>query len=104
MIVYVRNSIKKGVKIVRNEVDGLVWLKLDKQYFVLDSDWYIGITYIAPENSPIHDLYETDIFTKLEEDTLHYSQYGRVLVTVDTNSRVGQKSDVIYNKTLDDGD
>ena len=62
IIVYIRDSIRKGIKMVKNEVDCLVWLKLEKCFFQNEEDVYIAITYVAPENSPYHDISNHDIF------------------------------------------
>ena len=62
------------MKLVKNAQDCIVWLKLDKIYFGLEKDIYLGITYIVPENSPIHALYDVDLFQTLEEDVFFFSQ------------------------------
>ena len=56
------------------KLDCTVWLKLDKIYFGLEKDIYLGIAYIVPENSPIHVLYDVDLFQTLEEDIYFFSQ------------------------------
>ena len=33
IIIYIKDSMKNGVKLVRNDIDSIVWLKLDKQFF-----------------------------------------------------------------------
>ena len=48
---------------------------------------YICITYVAPENSPIHDLYNVDIFKSIEGDISFFQQYGKVFLLGDLNSR-----------------
>lgn len=77
---------------------------MDKRYFQTDDDWYIASVYIAPKNSPIHDIYNVDIFQKLEQDITHYSQIGRVIIAGDNNSRVGQKCDFLQNESITDLD
>ena len=97
IIIYVRDEIHKGVKLINNELDCIVWLKLDRYYFGLNEDIYLGVTYIVPENSPIHSVYDIDLFDRLEEDIMLYSTKGSVFVTGDFNSRTGTKSDYVDN-------
>ena len=68
LLIYVKNSIYKGVKLVKNEIDSIIWLKLDKKKFHLVKDIYIGAAYIVPENSAVHAVYDVDLFRQLEED------------------------------------
>ena len=65
IMIYIKDDIRQGVKLVKNELDCVVWLKLDKIFFSIEDDVYICITYIAPENSPIHNLYNVDIFKSI---------------------------------------
>ena len=95
VIIYIKEELFKGVKLVKNAQDCIVWLKLDKIYFGLEKDIYLGITYIVPENSPIHALYDVDLFQTLEEDVFFFSEKGDVFLTGDLNARSGNKRDFI---------
>ncbi|MCG8113230.1 MAG: endonuclease/exonuclease/phosphatase family protein, partial [Candidatus Thiodiazotropha taylori] len=97
IIIYVRENIHKGVKMIKNELDCIVWLKLDKQFFGLKDDIYLGISYIVPENSTIHAMYDTDLFSTLEADIMLYSSKGVVFLAGDLNSRIGVKHDYVEN-------
>ena len=97
VIIYVKEEIHKGVKLINNELDCIVWLKLDRYIFGLNEDIYLGVTYIVPENSPIHAVYDIDLFDRLEEDIMLYSTKGSVFVTGDLNSRSGVKPDYVNN-------
>ena len=66
IIIYIKDSMKNGVKLVRNDIDSIVWLKLDKQFFCSKSDRYIAAVYIPPEHSPVHEIYNVDFFRKLK--------------------------------------
>ena len=66
IIVYIKDNIRQGVKLVKNEIDCVIWIKLDKNYYSTEEEMYICITYVAPENSPIHNLYNLDIFKSVE--------------------------------------
>ena len=93
LIIYVKNSIYKGVKLVKNEIDCIIWLKLDKNIFHLVEDIYIGAAYIVPENSAAHAVYDVDLFRQLEEDISFFANKGKVLLMGDLNSRT--KNDFI---------
>ena len=97
IIIYVKDEIHKGVKLINNETDCIVWLKLDRYFFGLNEDIYLGVTYIVPENSPIHAVYNIDLFDRLEEDIMLYSTKGSVFLTGDVNSRTGVKPDYVNN-------
>ena len=68
IIIYIKDSLRKGVKLIKNEVDCLVWLKFDKTFFHIETDIYLPVVYIAPESSPIHNIYDVDIFRNIEND------------------------------------
>ncbi|MEW8488010.1 MAG: hypothetical protein AB2705_22780, partial [Candidatus Thiodiazotropha sp.] len=68
IIIYIKDYIRKGVKLIKNDIDSLIWLKFDKQFFKSNEDLYVGITYIAPETSPVHNLYDFDIFKTIQDD------------------------------------
>ena len=60
----------------------------------------ICATYIAPENSPVHNLFDLGIHDQLLDDTLLFKEKGSVFITGDLNSRVGNKSDFIENDII----
>ena len=63
----------------------------------MENDWYLAITYIPPQSSNYHTLYDIDIFSKLEEDLCFYKTKGNIALLGDVNSRIGRKHDFIYN-------
>ena len=84
----------------------MVWLKFDKTFFFqIENDIYLAGVYVAPESSPIHDIYDIDIVRQIENDINIYKDKGTVYLTGDTNSRIGRKKDFIDNdRSLDDDD
>ena len=84
--------IRQGIKLVKNNVDCLVWIKLEKNFFSIEEDIYIGITYIAPENSRIHDIYSVDIFKTIQDDTSFFLRHGKVFLLGDLNSRTSTQN------------
>ena len=43
IIIYVKDEIHKGVKLINNEIICIVWLKLDRYFFGLNEDIYLGV-------------------------------------------------------------
>ena len=99
IIIYIKDINRKGVKLVKNDIDCIVWIKLDKTYFKVEDDWYLAITYIPPENSVYHNVYDVDIFKKLklEDELSYYKCKEKVALLGDLNSRIGKKCDFIEN-------
>ena len=65
---------------------------------------YVAVAYIAPVNSPVHNLYDIDIFKVIQDDISFFQNRGRVFLSGDLNSRTTTKSDslimigqLIYN-------
>ena len=97
IIIYIKDSIRKGVKLIRNNIDCLIWLKFDKTFFQIRNDLYLGMTYVAPENSSVHNFYETDIFQTIQDDVTFFQDKGSVFLLGDLNCRTSIKSDFIEN-------
>ena len=90
---------------VKNDIDSLVSLRLDKSFLHIEHDIYLAVTYIAPENSPIHNMDNIDVFRQIENDINLYRDLGQIIVTGDTNFRVGHKKDYIdCDRTLTSDD
>ena len=88
IIIYIKDTIRPGIKLVKNEIDCLVWIMLDKNFFHMENDWYLAITYIPPESSNYHTLYDIDIFSKLEEDLCFYKTKGNIVQRFGNRFRV----------------
>ena len=64
--------LRKGIKILHNDDNFVVWLKLDRCHFVMEKSFYIGTVYIAPASGVSKsDKYE--IWDKLEEFVIKYN-------------------------------
>ena len=96
-MVYIRDSIRKGIKLMKNDIDSIIWFKLDKNFFQTKSDRFIATVYIPPENSPVYNIYNVDFFQKLENEISFFSRKGDVYLCGDLNSRTGQSRDFIMN-------
>ena len=100
LIIYIRDTFRKGIKVIKNKYDWLVWLKLDKHHFRMTSDVYLAVTYVAPENSPMHKIHDEDPFRVIETDIGIYKELGKVFITGDMNARTGKKLDFITNNSI----
>ena len=49
--VYIRKTIIGGTSFVTTRNKNMLWIKLDKSFFELDKDLYLGTVYISPNTS-----------------------------------------------------
>ena len=49
--VYIRKTIIEGTSFATARNKNILWIKLDKSFFELDKDLYLGIVYISPNTS-----------------------------------------------------
>ena len=97
---YCREDLWPGVHIVKTHFDSIVWMRLNSDYFELENDIYLCASYIWGDNSPAHNIVDSDLFDILENDILQFQSKGAVFVLGDMNGRVGLKCDyIIYDKT-----
>jgi len=59
---YIRNSLCKGVSVVRNHFDTIIWLKLDTLFFNFTDDVYIAGVYMWVEGPPAYNVVNEDLF------------------------------------------
>ena len=69
---------------------------MDKTFFHLEENIYIGFVYTDPVNSSINDR-ERTAYESLEKDVSKFSVKGSVMLLGDFNSRVSTRSDFIIN-------
>ena len=98
---YVRNSLSKGVTKLSSNHKDIIWTKLDKNFFNLKKDTYIGTVYFSPENSlnNVEDLNER--FSKLLANIEHYSQLGDILIQGDFNAYTNTVPDFVMSDDTD---
>ena len=99
-MIYCRKNISGGITKLNNNHSDLQWLKLDKSFFGLESDLYICVCYIKPENSVAAN--EEDIFEIMSQDLDKYSTLGQIMLLGDLNSRVGQRQEDHFEIDPDD--
>lgn len=93
--VYIRNTIRKGVKFLEHATNDFVWLKLDKTYFGLAEDVFICFAYIPPDNSTYTKKLNFDILEYIENDIAKYSEKGKIMIIGDLNARISLEDDYI---------
>ena len=81
ILIYVKDSVSKGITMVKNDVDYIIWVKLDKTFFGLENDVFICVTYIAPENSQVYTTYNIHAYDQLADDIMFFQEKGIVFVT-----------------------
>ena len=67
----------------------MIWLKINKCYFGMDTDIFLEGVYMWDEKSPAYNVMNVNIFDILQDDIFYFSQLGTVLVCGDCNARVG---------------
>jgi exonuclease III len=98
--IYCKNKVSEGVRIVEKDVNGVIWVKLDKLFFNTDADIFLCVIYILPPGSPILERDNLDFFYILETGIARYENYGNIIVCGDLNARVGDRDDVLQNNDL----
>ena len=78
LALYIKDSIKDGVKVVRNRYDTIIWVKLEKTFFHFESDVYIAGVYLWREGSPSYDVHDVDFFYVLQRDICEFVTVGSV--------------------------
>ena len=97
--VLIRNSICKGVTVEKSKVlpYDVVWLKLNKKYFMCNQDIFIAVAYMSPENSSYAMRQQSDTFDLLELEIARYMSKGEIILTGDLNARTSDKIDYLVN-------
>ena len=60
-----KKSLCKGIKLIKNTDDSIVWLKLDKNFFSLEKDIMLAICYVTPTESTRQGEMVSDIFVQI---------------------------------------
>ena len=107
-ISYIKEQIKYGVEIVRMHHDTIICIKLDKTFFSLKQDIYVGGVYVWGEDSPVYNMFNVDLFDIVQNDIMNFENSGSIFLVGDWSSRTGDKNDYIEhdkgNLELDDLD
>jgi len=108
IVLCIKESLKNGIKIVKNHQNSIIWLQLDHGFFHVEKDIFVCGVYLWGEDSPAYNTIDIDFFQLIEQDVDYFKTLGSVHVTGDFNSRVGHKHDFIIldktNEHIDDTD
>ena len=90
---FVNNEIKRGVEILKNYKDVLLWVKLKwSDYFHIDSDIYIANVYVVPEHST---NVTNDAFGMLQCELANLPSNYKVLMCGDLNAATNIVADFL---------
>ena len=99
--IFCKKHLSYGVSIVKSYDQGIVWLKLDKRFFLkFNEDYYFCLTYIPPENSSIYRNNDFDFYSVIENDVNAFASKGCTFVCGDMNSRTNVKEDYVNHDNI----
>lgn len=90
----IRKSLKDAATILPAKSSELFWLKLNKEFFNLPQDLFIGVVYACPASSAF-GARNDDVFELLTEDLAKYRATGYCIIGGDFNGRTGTESDFL---------
>ena len=99
--IFIKSSLKHGIKTWRNTDDVVAWFVIDKSLTGLEHDTYIACVYIVPEYSTYQNHNEYEI---LLDDTSRIPGECEILICGDYNSRANVISDIDTSINGCDGD
>ena len=92
MCVFIKSSIRKGVSINKQGEEILFWLILDKHFFGLKHNLYIGNIYLVPETST---HYRSDAFDVIEQHINDIDMSNDIIITGDLNAHTQIELDYV---------
>ena len=99
--IFIKSSLKHGIKTWRNTDDVVAWFVIDKSLTGLEHDTYIACVYIVPEYSTYQNHNEYEI---LLDDISRIPGECEILICGDYNSRTNVISDIDASINGCDGD
>lgn len=87
-----REHLLPGLTLLPRVNSEIIWVKVDKMFFNLEEDLYLGVVYISSNNSSFSSQRD-NIFEILEKDLSTYSKLGKCLVCGDFNAHTGTEDD-----------
>ena len=90
--VYIKSNIRKGIKLLPISNSEIMWIRLLKEFFNLQQDIFLAITYVSPVTS-FFSSKRDDVFDILEKDIAEYSSHGDCFICGDFNARTALEPD-----------
>ena len=101
LVIYVKDSLRPGVKQLPVKNSEYMWIKLDKDFFNLECDIFLANVYLCPSNSSYAS--KTDnIIDLLESEIAELSKLGKILICGDFNARTNTAYDYCVSDDIDD--
>ena len=92
---YAKNYLKNKIKIVEQNQNGVLWIKLSSALFTFKEDVFICSVYIPPADSRIYHLADCNFWEEIEKGIELYSLTGKVFITGDFNGRTSNFLDIL---------
>ena len=93
----IRNTVRNGIKILKNTNSEYQWIQLTKNFFQLEKDIFICFSYISPFN--FQNKSDTDSLDAIFRDINVFKNVRYILLCGDLNARTGTDLDFIRNDT-----
>ena len=97
--ILVKNDVKRGCTFYKSASTDICWLRLNKQFFKIDTDIFVGVVYVSPRNSTYSSRQNIETWDVLEKEVEKFMGDGKIILLGDFNTRIGDKSDFV---NLDD--
>ena len=97
MLIFIKNSIEKGVKIGKNFDEDVLEVTLKNDFFGLNKDYKFLFTYASPINSPYTKSRPENLLGKIE--TKYICSEDSVSIMGDLNGKTGVCEDFIRDST-----
>lgn len=70
IVVFIKDALHKGIQLVLSDSDGIMWFKLDKEFFSFEDDLYLCCAYLPPEKFQVYNVISNNehIFDKLSQN------------------------------------
>ena len=95
MLLFIRKSIRKGVKVTYTEDPDILGITLKKDFFNMPEDVLIWFVYASPVNSPYYHAKNRENTVFKLEQKLALGTAGQQLIMGDLNGRTGEVEDFI---------
>ena len=71
--------------------------KLDNNFFHIDNDIFVCVTYLPPDNSTYSNHRDINCMDLLEEQIQLHSRSGNICIIGDLNARTAENLDYVHN-------
>ena len=97
--VLIKQNLENKINFIKSQSQNIIWCKLNKNKFGLNSDIFIGNIYLPPLRSQKKTA--EDVISTLESEIQKYSKEGQIILLGDFNARTGLLNDFIEHDFID---